>query len=517
MSVATQLEMAYLEALIQDELDNQKKILIARNYHKGEQTVFLTDRLKDFLDLHNSIVNFRFNICQVIVTALQDELHVVGFDTNESVSGEDKTKGKKQSEWAWDLWQKNRMDLVSDDAHELALRDGEAFIIVDWDKENRRPRFTLHERFISTEAGGNGTGCWALYRNNDCNQPIEAVISQWTETINIRGVDETRTRRTVYYADRVERWMYDYGWFLYGTDDEPAIVEWKDNNGKGLGVTVVHLKNAGLAPEAWEALPSQDAINKIGLDILGAADMAGFPIFKALGFTPTTDGKPLADDKSNGVEIEILGFIGTPKSKNEADIEKIEASNVNPLVETMMSIISLAAQLTGTPVSRFIMTKQVAGEETIKEQDRPLKEKAKRRRIRFGNAWEDMMVIARKLENKYGNSTMSEDVLFYTLWNHSLSLDELEKKKQLGIPEETLWSELGYSAEQIHAMKSSPEYLLKVEKAFWEAAKAAIEVVPLPIFLERMGWTKEKIDKFGTERLAAIQLEQEDTIPETKL
>lgn len=513
--MVNQIEMSYLEAFIQAEYEDQENILLARNYHKGAQTVYLTDRLKDFLEMHGTKVKFRLNICQTVVTAVTDEMNVIGFDSDEPA--DPKTGKKKQSNWAWTVWRANRMDAVQDDLHEATLRDREAFMIVDYDDEKRRPRFTMHERYIATEAGGDGTGCWMLYENDDINQPPLAAVQQWTEAITDPNSNSTlRMRRTVYYPDHMERWVYNSGWEHYEEEGRDWVIPWVDKDKKPLGIPVIHFKNVGMSPEAWEALPMQDAINKMALDVLGSADLGGFPIMKGIGFMPTTDGKALAADGSNAMKIKPMSWIGTTKSKSEADVGKIEATDVTPLMNTLIELIAIAAQITGTPVSRFVMTRQVSGAETVKEQDKPLQRKVEKRRGRIGNSWEDVMAMARKLDNHYGNALLDESVSFSTLWRHSLSMDDLAKKQSFGVPTETIWAELGYTQDQIAQMKMTPEYLLKMEKLLWEAAVVALDAtVSLETFLERVGWDKTALKNFGTQQLAAIKLKQEDTIPPT--
>lgn len=511
IDASTLIQISYFDALATADLEEQKNIQLARKYHSGDQTVHLTSRAQEFLAL-NSEVQFCLNICQTIVTAVLDELSVVGFDTTEAASP---NGDKPQSQWASRLWQVNRMDAMQNDVHEAALRDREAFVIVDWNRENKTPRFTFHERFVSTEAGGSGTGCWMVYENDDPNQPAIAAVKQWAETIELNGRLTTRTRRTVYYPDRIEKWYFDTtDWARYMEDGESWPIPWTVKK-KPIGIPVIHFKNEGLMPEAWDALPLQDAINKIALDILAAADSAGFRIFVALGFVPTSDGQTPKADGSNALEIAPGQVIGTTKSKTEASFDAIEAANVEPLMNTLKDLISIAAQITSTPVSRFVMTRQVAGNETIKEQDKPLLKKAKKRRVLLGNSWEDALTIARTLANLYGRAGLDDTVQISTLWEHSTSLDELKTKREaLSLPLEQLWLEAGYSNEQINQMKETEEYRLQREKLLWEAASAAIDAgVTLETVLRRSGIDADEFGKIGTEKLADIKTKQEDVIP----
>lgn len=508
----TIVQLSYFEALELADLDDQRMIQLAREYYGGDQTAYLTSRAEEFLAL-NSKVKFRLNIIKTIVQAILDEMNVVGFETSEPKQADGT---QRHAQWASQVWDDNRMDATQNDVHEAVFRDREAFVIVDWDAQRKIPRLTFHERYVSTEAGGNGTGCWMVYENDDPNQKPIAAVKQWVETVEENGSLVTQARRTVYYADRVEKWVYgDGGWVRYTENGQPADVPWLRAKKKPRGIPVIHFKNEGMMIEAWDGLPMQDAVNKIAVDVLGAADAAGIPIYKAFGFFPTTDGQAPKEDGSNLMEISPGAVVGSTKSKNDASFDAVPGADVKPLVETLIEIITITAQITSTPVSRFVMTRQVAGAETIKEQDKPLRRKAKKRRILCGNGWEDVMSMARIIDNDFGRAGLDETIPFSTVWEHSTSLDELKTKREaLSIPLEQLWREAGYSSDQIKAMKETEEYRLMREKLLWEAASAAQDAgVSLETVLRRAGITAQEFGKIGTEKLADIQLEQEDTIP----
>ena len=203
---------------------------------------------------------FRMNVCRTVVSAVVDELDVVGFDTGEVADNEGK---KKQAEWAWEMWTENHMDTVQDDVHQAALRDREAFVIVEWDSDKKRPNFTFNKRFVDTSANGDGEGCWMIYENDDPNQRPLAAVKQWTEIYyDVNGFKRTRTRRNIYYPERIEKWVNDGRWRHYEEDGKPWPINWKMLDGRPIGIPVIHFKNKDMRPEAWDAIPLQDAVNK---------------------------------------------------------------------------------------------------------------------------------------------------------------------------------------------------------------------------------------------------------------
>lgn len=453
------LAISLAEATYEEQLEEQREVLLARRYHEGDQDVYLNDRAQEFLGLHGENP-FRLNICRGVVNAVLDELQVVGFDTGEQGDT------KPLAEWAMKVWNTNRMDAIQKDVHETALRDRESFVIVDWDTKNDRPRFSWHQRYTSLSAheDGDEAGCYMVYPDNDYTQQPTAAVKRWMEDVWQGNIRTQRMRMTVYYPGRIERYAYTSGWQTY-TDNEGDQwpTPWVDQTGRPLGIPVIHFKNAGLRPEAWDAIPMQDAINKMLVDILASGDLTAFRIFFASGFIPTTDGMPPKTDGSNQLSIAPAQIVGT--TKDGASFTAIDGANLQPMVETLTQLILYTAMITDTPASRFSSSHQVQSGESQKEQNKPLLAKVETRRTMFGNAWEDALAFARKLENLFGAGRLDEETPFSTLWKHSYSLEELEAKKRLGVPQEQIWKEMGYSQADIKAMKESDEYRMKQETA----------------------------------------------------
>jgi hypothetical protein len=467
------LTMSYIEALINSVKEDNAIVALARNYHNGNQTTYMTSRVKEFLDIHDENRKFCINICRTITLAVKDELSVSGFNTTEKAKA-DGTKA--QATWAWDLWTKNHMDAVQAEVHESALSERETFIIVEWDYSNLRPTFTHNYRFTDLENDGDGQGCWMIYKNDDVNQDPICAVKQWTQTdYDETGQPTLRIRRTVYYPDHVEKWIYSSTWEHYieppdplkpEVPPEPWPIPWTRRDGKPRGIPVIHFRNVGMMPEAWDAIPLQDAANKTLVDILASNDLSAFQMIVAIGWYPTTDGEPPKADGSNLLKVGPGQFIGTRDPTGK--IDAIKGQDPTPLMSSLQDIIVAAAQITGTPTARFTTTKLIAAAETLKMQDIQLKKKAKDRRILFGDAWESCLVMARKVANDFGTEVaLDETIDFDTIWADDETLEDLQAKKSLGVPVETIWSEAGYSQEQISLMKKTDEYRLAIMGKIW--------------------------------------------------
>ena len=120
-TIPDQIKISMYDAWTEEMEAHQRRILLARAYHDGNQPVALTDRQKEFLAL-NSEDKYCLNVCRLIVTTLCDELTIVGFDTNEE---KDADGSKPQAEWIWSVWLDNQMDRIQSELHEWSVRDGE--------------------------------------------------------------------------------------------------------------------------------------------------------------------------------------------------------------------------------------------------------------------------------------------------------------------------------------------------------------------------------------------------------
>jgi hypothetical protein len=509
MAIIDPVEMAYLDWLVQQMQADEESILEARDYYNGAQEDFLTSRTREFLGLHEDNP-FTLNVCETVVSAVANILNVTGFDTSEKAN---KDNIKEQATWAADVWKNNKMDSLQDVVHEFALADRETFLIVEWDMEQNSPRLIHNQRFVGVDAGGDGMGVWMVYENDDIYQRPLYAVKQWVETNWNNNIPRTTTRRTVYYADRIERYVYDNGWRRFMQDDVPWPQPHVNSTGEPLGLPVIHFRNKGYRAEHWKAIPMQDAINKTLVDILAANDLTAFKSFFAIGFMPTTDGKAPAEDGSNAMTIGpgVINGVAN-KAPDQAQLQEIEGADNKHLMDELIQLVTLTAQITDTPVSRFVITAQVAAEGTIKAQNDALEKKGEDRRGLFGDSWSQVMAMARKYDNLYGNAGLDEEIEFEPIWKHDRTLEELQTKSQtLAIPQEQIWAEGGYTSEQIAEMKQMQSYRLQFEKQLWEGAMSATQNIPLEEYLRRCGVPEEEIKHIS----AAISNNQ--NIPPTDL
>jgi hypothetical protein len=294
---------------------------------------------------------------------------------------------------------------------------------------------------------------------------MEYASKRWVEDL---GNGKARQRLNLYYADRIEKYEVLGGGQLRPLRDEVDTawpLPWVDGTGAPLGIPVVHFLNTPDArPEAWDVIGPQKAINKTLIDTVATADSTAFQVLVALGWFPTSDGLPLKADGSNAARIAPGMVLGTTKSKADADLKAIGAGDVRPLIELMISLIGWVAVVSSTPAARLSFTRQVAAEGTLKEQNEGLFAKVRKRQKRINAGWVRCLEMGRRLANVFGAAGLDEGVRFDLVWEPVQSRDtederdEWRAKREMGVPLEQIWTEMGYSLAQVERMKASPEY-----------------------------------------------------------
>lgn len=459
--------LAYAEFMAGEELDRQRAIVRARKYYSGEQLTYLSARLQEILGLDNTVSGdmlFHMNVCKKVITAVTERLAVTGFTSDEPDSvGADTRQGQVAEDW----WNGSRLDALQKSVYRATRRDGETFVIVDF--ADGQPRFTPQQRYTDTTVDGDGIGCRAFYPNGDPAQPLQYVSKRWTEDyIDARGESRQRQRMTLYFDDRIEKYSLEGGkWEPFADTDadtgQPELwpLDWIGMDGDPLGIAAIHFQNEELECDIDSSVVSlQNLLNKTLIDLAESSDQAAFRIYKAFGFIPTSDGKPPAADGSNKLSVKPNSIIGTTVAPGLASFDVIAGEPPDPLLTIINEIRSWIASLKDIPLSRFQVTKQVAAEGTLKQQEAPLHALCRQLQLILGDAWEDALYLARRLANTYAGAGLDETITFDTQWE---ALDVRSDDRDDPV-------------------------------SFWDAASKAVAAsVPIKVYLKRMGWSDAEL------------------------
>ena len=142
-------------------------------------------------------------------------------------------------------------------------------------------------------------------------------------------------------------------------------------------------------------------------------------------------------------------------------------------------IVQHIASQTRTPPHYFYLGGgQPPSGESIKSAESGLVAKSHRRMLYYGQSWEEVQrlvfLVLRDPKSEAPIETVWKDPEFRSEGEH---VDAITKKRALGIPDEVLWQELGYTPQQVESFKR-----MRLEQSVADAAlvDAAAAIAPPP-------------------------------------
>lgn len=408
---------------------------LASDYYNGNHRLaFATEKFRNaFGALFRS---FADNLCASVVDAVADRLQLVGFDVEE---GE---KGAADSAWA--IWQANRMDRRAGEVHQEALRSGDAYVIV-WPDESGAPVLYPNRGAVMT-----------VHYDEERPGAVDLAAKAWVR-------QDEMVRLNLYYADRIEKYIARSAgkelpdraaafepfevpgepWPLPNPWEQVPVFHFANNTGTG------EFGRSELA----DVIPLQDALNKAVADMLVAMEYVALPQRWATGLEVDLDettGRPVVPFTPG---VERVWAVGDP----EVRFGQFDPANLEQFLSVQDSFRSEMARVSGTPLHYMMLqTGDFPSGEAMRTAEARFLAKVKDRQLAFGNVWENCIGLALRMSS-------GPDARLSTLWEDPTprALKELAEvallKKQLGVSEEQLLSELGYSPEQIRTMQRERE------------------------------------------------------------
>jgi hypothetical protein len=425
-----------MSQLIKEWIDKQEQALRSNYltfeaYYAGQQDVKLTNRLRAFLPQDLKV---RDNFCEVVVDSQAERLIVRGFDT----SGD-----RALAEFTQDLWEFNRMDGKQILVHTEASKKGDAYVLVDWDEENARPRFTFQEPDT------------VIPHYNSITRQVDFLSKKWLVE-HLGQADETRLN--LYYSDRIEKYVLRGGVWqrAQDEDDEAWPLPWTMNDGTGIGPAIVHFRNKPGTDnlgrsELENVIPLQDILNKTLVDLVMVMDTMGWPQRYVIG-----SEAPASTFKT------MPGIVWRVKGNDPGSIRvgQFEPANVQGILDTIQMLIQHISGVSKTPQHLFHLEGNYPSGEALKTAEAGLVHKVQQRQTGLGNSWEDVMKLAIRLQNTFGAGTLPDEHSISTVWadpetrNEEAHINSLAvKRDKIGIPQKQIWRELGYTEEQITNME----------------------------------------------------------------
>lgn len=412
------------------------------DYYEGHHDLsFATNKWRNAFG--NMFRQFADNLCAPIVDAAADRMQITGF----AVADDEIT-----TKALWRLWTTNKMDRKAGTIHEHVFKTGDAYAIV-WPNADGRAVISpnpAHQVCVYYADDGE-TVLWAskLWQLGNkqwrLNLYYPNSIEKYITTSQVNGIPVKASAFRVYLVPG-EMWPMPNPYSkvpVFHFANKPEMGVWGES-------------------ELYNVIKLQDALNKSVADMLIAMEYVSLPQRFVTGIEVETDpitGKPKVPFES-GVDrvwsaeseearfgqFDPGNFESFTKVQNDFRLEMARISR------TPLHYLSLGGQTEGA----FVSSTYPSGE-ALKTAEAPFIAKLRDRQTSFGDVWEEIQGFVAQIE---GIDLDPADV--ETQWESPAPrsiTDDVSialQKQQLGVPLEVIWAELGYTAQQIEAMKRMP-------------------------------------------------------------
>ncbi len=347
---------------------------------------------------------FALNYCEALVDTLVDRLVVTGFDV----------EGKKGPASIGDecdtIWRRNRLDLRSTQTHSEAIKVGDAYVIVWPGKDGLATFYPNKPDGIALEYDEETPGL------------IRMAVKIWRPR-------DRKFRMTVYTADFVYRFIgrevatstalpkkadafeplrtADEAWPIENTFRQVPVFPFANRAG---------IDEYG-ASELRSVLPVQDALNKGVMDWLVAQEVVALPQRYATGIEIPTNAE------TGKVEDAFKAAMDSVWASRDKDSRfgQFPGADLSGLLKGNDSLVGALAVISRTPMHYMLpVTGNWPSGESLKTAESGLIAKANGGTLRFGNAWEDAMRFALKVDSIGG----ADEVQLSTQWEETAPRSE---------------------------------------------------------------------------------------------
>ena len=417
----------------------QRAIQLPSDYYAGNhRLLFATAKFRNtFGSLFRA---FSDNWCRTVVDASVERLVIDGFRIGKATTADEDARR---------IWQANNLDAESLMLHTEAGIAGCGYIMVSpASRDGDVPLVTVEHasQVIVLHAPGN-------------RRRRLAALKKW------RG-DDRYDYAALYLPDYVHQFRSVEK--VSRGASAPRTRGWSAAEGSGpnaLGVVpVIPLYNnprmlGGGQSDLDTAIPLQDAINKQVADMLIASEFVAHPQRYATGVEVPTieqDGKQLPDPA-----FEITTSVSRLLVSEDpgAKFGQLEGADLAKYVQPISMLLQHLAAQTRTPPHYLLGQIVNASGDALKAAETGLVAKVKRKQIDFGEAWEEAIRLALRLQGKATGDEASIETIWRDPEYRSFGelVDGLTKLSTIGVPNEVLWEKAGFTQVEIDRMREAQE------------------------------------------------------------
>lgn len=413
-----------------DTFEQGKLVRLYREYYDGYHRMLLTKEMKAMLNITDErLQRYNANYCELIIGTMADRLTVEKIEatapkmemppplpltplprggtilTPETMPPltSDKKVSDPAKEWVDDLLDDNRFDALQIAVREAVLRDGETFIMSEYDDDDGCIKL-CHEPAYDSE-----TGVVVIYERGSSTE-IACAIKIWYDVPKTENLIEMNTRKdgtymraNIYFPDHTEKYHSSDG-----TDLSPLIDDMTQSHidstvrdGKVPGVPIVRFHNKNGVSELVNVIPLQDSLNSLLVDLVMSAQLTAFSVFFAVGVDVPQGVTPGMVIRKNIVDANGAQIM--PSSMEEADmfarilsasrLERIQGGDLTQIIGSIDKIINQISVISSTPLPGSMGGDSSSGE-ALKQRDTRLLGKLTRAQVQLGNSWEDVVMLA---------------------------------------------------------------------------------------------------------------------------
>jgi hypothetical protein len=371
------------------------------------------------------------------------------------------------------IWQSNNLDAGSQIAHTEAIKCGVCNVLITPPGEDDdEPLITIEHPSQSY--------VFCDYANR---RKRLAAIKRWVDEI------DGYAYAYLYLPEVVHRFrsskkvrdelITDIQWTRAGGDD-PVL-----NNPIGV-VPMVPLENAtdllyGGRSDLEVAIPIQDMVNKLCLDMMLSSEYHAYPQRWAAGWEAVydADGNQVPGDQ---VELKVGQSRLIRANSPETTFGTFQTGDVENYIKPIEMYVDHLAAVTQTPAYYLKGKMANLSAEALHAADAGLIDRCRHKILSFSDGWEEVMRVAflAKSDSKRGKAKSVE-----TLWRNPevISLAQtvdaaVKMRASLSAPVEFCWELLGWSQQRIMQAKSMMNLPESPAEAARRAAAGGAPIVP---------------------------------------
>jgi Phage portal protein, SPP1 Gp6-like len=445
-----------IEWAVLDIKDRASKITLYRSYYDGEHRApWATPKWNvAFADLFG---RFRDNLCPAIINAKADRIQLT------SIRGPNDAINAAISS----IWDREKLEARQGEITKNAFKDGDAFVLI-WPDEANLARWYI-------QRGDR----MAISYSDSPQGDIDLAAKLWPQHEWSKD-GRSLWRLTLYYRDRIEKYITEKE--INGSDipedparwnefEETALTEdeaesgedvtapgWPAENPYGIVPVFPFPNNAdtGLygVSELKDVIPMQDALNKSVADMLVGSEFVAWPQRILIGVEVDVDESGQPTGKEQKQALDRILAIGNPDAK----AAEWAGADLTKFIAEQDSFRAEMARISQTPLHYLLLSGDFPSGEALDAAEAPMIAQVEDRILAQKPVWGAAMSFALTIERVTHDPGSLNAIYKPTRRiNWTAMAEEMRVKKELGVPDEQLWQEMGYDEKQVAEFTAAKE------------------------------------------------------------